>query len=304
MRISDISNPQERKKLFFAIALGVIALIFLWWTFIGFGGSSQPKTAQRTPRPGFPQSDRQPTAGNPQKPTEQLSWENLGPVPPVRAFSLVAEPKRNIFAYVEKPIPVVAALEPTPTPTPTPPVLLAGLSPSNVYARTEDFTLEVSGDKFTHELRINIDGRELTTKFISPQQLSATVPASVIAVAGTREVMTKSADGKLYSNSATLNVSAPPTPNYSYIGIIQPYRARLPEIALLQDKANREVLNAQRGDVVGGRFRLTSISEKELVFVDTNLKIKHTLPFSSERDRGIGPQSRPTPRVDSEDDEP
>jgi len=58
-----------------------------------------------------------------------------------------------------------------------------------------------------------------------------------------------------------------------------------------------------RGDVVGGRFRVTSISEKELVLIDTTLKIKHTLPMT-EGEKGAGPLSRPTPRVDAEDDEP
>ncbi len=302
MQISDINNPQERKKLILAVGLGVIALIFLWWTFIGFGGSTPPKPVQRTSNQGPPSNGRPTTTTRPQRPEDsQVSLANLGPLPQLRVPPPVGDPKRNIFAYVEKPVQVVASV-PTPTPTPTPPVLLAALSPSNVYARTADFTLEVTGDKFTHELRINIDGRELPTRFSGPQQLSATVPASMIASAGTREVVVKSSDGKIYSNSAMLNVGAPPTPNYTYIGIIQPRRQ--PEIAILQDKGNREVLNAQRGDVLGGRFRLTSISLSELVFVDTNLKIKHTLPFSTERDRGIGPQSRPTPRVDSEDDEP
>jgi hypothetical protein len=55
--------------------------------------------------------------------------------------------------------------------------------------------------------------------------------------------------------------------------------------------------------LLGGRFRVTSISEKELVAVDTNLKIRHTIPFSTQTDRG-GALQRPTPRIESEDDEP
>jgi len=39
------------------------------------------------------------------------------------------------------------------------------------------------------------------------------------------------------------------------------------------------------------------------VLTDTSLKIKHTIAMS-ENDRTGGPLSRPTPRVDSEDDEP
>jgi hypothetical protein len=181
-------------------------------------------------------------------------------------------------------------------------VLLASISPATVYARTADFTLEVSGDKFTPQLRVVIDNsQELPTRYINPQQLSATVPAALIANPGSRQVMLRSADGKLYSNSTAISVAAPPTPNYSYIGIIG--TPKYVDTAILQDKANKEVLNVQRGDLLGGRFRVTSISEKEVVLVDNNLKIKHALAMSAQGERG-NPLQRPTPRVDSEDDEP
>jgi hypothetical protein len=124
----------------------------------------------------------------------------------------------------------------------------------------------------------------------------------MIANAGARQVIVRSPDGNLYSNATTLNVSAPPTPNYTYIGIIGTY-PRL-DTAIVQEKGSREILNAQRGDVLGGRFRLTSISDKELVLVDTTLKIKHTLAMTTDQNKEFGPQARPTPKVDSEDDEP
>lgn len=162
--------------------------------------------------------------------------------------------------------------------------------------------MEVSGDKFVPGVRIVVDGHELTTRFISPQQLSATVPAAMIANPGTRSVIVKSPDGRLYSTTMSLNVSAPPTPNFTYVGIIG--TRRYIDTAILQDKSNREVVNVQRGDMVGGRFRLTSISEKEVVLMDTQLKIKHPIAFSTDRDRASGPQARPTPRVEAEDDEP
>lgn len=170
-----------------------------------------------------------------------------------------------------------------------------------VFARTGDFTIEISGDKFSPQLRVLVDGNELPTRFISPQQVSATVPASLIANPGSRQVMLRSTDGTLYSNNATLNIGAPPTPNYTYVGIIG--TPRYIDTAILQDKSSKELLNIQRGDLVGGRFRITSISEKELVLVDNNLKIKHTLAFSTQGERG-NPLQRPTPRIESEDDEP
>ena len=94
-----------------------------------------------------------------------------------------------------------------------------------------------------------------------------------------------------------------PPPNYNYIGIIGKPR-HIGDTALLQDKSNKEILGVQRGDVVGGRFRVTSISDRELVLVDTNLKIKHLIAMTNEGDKGSFPQGRPTPRVASEDDEP
>jgi hypothetical protein len=73
-------------------------------------------------------------------------------------------------------------------------------------------------------------------------------------------------DNSLFSNQLTINVAAPPTPNYTYIGIISPQN-RVTDTALVQDRSNRNVVSAYRGDVIGGRFRVTSISEKELVVV-------------------------------------
>ena len=305
MQLSDISNPQERKKLILAIGLGVVAIVFLWWALFGFGSSSKTSVkntnSNSVPRLGVRAPTEQRTAQTADE-IKNAPLEQLRPILFSSYMPAVPEASRNIFVYYEKPPAPLKAETISPTPTPTPPLLLAGIQPSNVFARTDDFTLEATGDKFAPGVRIVVEGRELTTRFISPQQLSATVPASMITNQGTRSVMVKSPNGALYSTSLSLNVSAPPTPNYTYIGIIG--TRRYIDTAILQDKTNREILNVQRGDVLGNRFRLTSISEKELVLVDTSLKIKHTLPFSTDRDRAIGPQSRPTPRVEAEDDEP
>jgi hypothetical protein len=246
------------------------------------------------------------TAKNPQaEPPSDLSQlaESLRPISWPPSIPGVPEAKRNIFAYYEPPPPTEKApsSEPTPTPTPTPPVLLAAISPANVYARTAEFTLDVSGDKFSPELRIYVDGRDLATKYRSPQQLSSTISAAMIATPGARQIIVRSPDGRLYSNTVSLSVAPPPVPNYSYVGIIGP--TSHVDTAILQDKSNKEILNVQRGDVLGGRFRVTSISDKELVLVDTTLKIKHNLTMI-EGEKGSGPLSRPTPTVAAEDDEP
>jgi hypothetical protein len=305
MQLSDIRNPGERNKLILAGVLGIVALVFLWWTFFGFGSSSKPvptrATAQQSPS-GVTRSTT--TRAAPQTVVEftEDDLNKLRPIPASLSPISAPEAKRNIFVYYEPP-PLVqkALIIPTPTPTPVPPVLLASLSPSTLYARTADFTLEVSGDKFTPQLRVVVDNSELPTRYISPQQLSATVPAALIANSGSRQVMLRTADGKLYSNTATITVNAPPTPNYSYIGIIG--TRKYVDTAILLDKGNKDTLNVQRGDLLAGRFRVTSISEKEVVLVDNNLKIKHALVMTAQGDRG-NPLQRPTPRVESEDDEP
>jgi hypothetical protein len=305
MQANDLRNPSERNKLILAGVLGLVAVLFLWWTFFGFGGSSKPAPTRTVAQPS-PSRVNGPTAGQVAAPSvPELKDSDLEQLVPVKSdYSPLAVPeaRRNIFVYYEPtpqptPLPSVA----TPTPTPVPPVLLASISPPNVFAKTGDFTLEISGDKFTSQLHVVIDNNELRTRYINPQQVSALVPAAVIANPGTRAVMLRSADGKLYSNPSTLNVAAPPTPNYSYVGIIG--TPRFIDTAILQDKASKETLNVQRGDLLGGRFRVTSISEKEVVVVDNNLKVKHTLSMIAQGDRG-NPMQRPTPRVDSEDDEP
>lgn len=305
MQLSEIRNPGERNKLILAGALGIVAILFLWWTFFGFGSSSNKVTPRASGQP-TPSAITRATANKvPTQTVVELNRTDLDQLRPVNFdyFPVsVPEARRNIFIYYEPPPPLQkVSVVPTPTPTPVPPVLLAGLSPANVYARTGDFTLEISGDKFTPQLRVVVDNNELPTRYINPQQLSATVPAAIIANPGGRQVMLRSPDAKTYSNTTTLSVAAPPTPNYSYIGIIG--TRRYVDTAILQDKASKETLNVQRGDLLGGRFRVTSISEKEVVLVDNNLKIKHTLGITTQGDRG-NPLQRPTPKVDSEDDEP
>jgi hypothetical protein len=303
MQVTEIQNPNERKKLIGAGILGMLAIALLWWTFVGFGTAAKVSQTTR-PDPKLPVNTRS-ASGKPQpQSVDELRGDVLDQLRPVNfeySLPFAQEPKRNIFVYYEPPpqIPKVS-ITPTPTPTPTPPVLLAALSPANVYARTGDFTLEVTGDKFTPQMKVLIDNNEVPTRYVSPQQVSATVSAAVIANPGSRQIMVRSSDGALYSNSAALSVAAPPTPNYTYMGIFGT-RKHI-DTAIVQDKASKEVLNIQRGDLLGGRFRVTSISEKELILIDNNLKIRHTLAFTNQGERG-NPLQRPTPRAEGEDDE-
>jgi hypothetical protein len=132
--------------------------------------------------------------------------------------------------------------------------------------------------------------------------MSATVAAAIIAGPGIRQIKVRTPDNRAYSNTVGLSVAPPPVPNYSYVGIWG--TRRYVNTAVLQDKGNKEILSVQLGDLLGGRFRVTSISDKEIVFIDTNLKIKHSLAMTEGERVAGSPSARPTPRVDSEDDEP
>jgi hypothetical protein len=303
MQVVDLNKPGEKKKLLIAAGLGLGAILVLWWALFGFGSDTRPPTrttASATPARNTPGTPR-PQVTAPVAEVQDLA--TLSPIDYVQSSYSAPEPKRNIFSYYEPPkVAPQAVVTPTPTPTPPPPILLASVSPSNVYARTADFKLEAAGDKFTSAMRIFVDGRELPTTYKSPQQLFTTISASLIAAPGTRSVVVRTPDNTLYSNPLPIQVAAPPVPNYNYVGIISPHN-RVTDTALVQDKNNKNILTVYRGDILGGRFRVTSISEKELVLTDTSLKIKHTIAMS-ENDRSGGPLSRPTPRVDSEDDEP
>jgi hypothetical protein len=304
MELVDLTKPGEKKKLIFAAVLGLAALIVLYWVLFGFG-SSTPATTSRPQPSSSPQRAGQ-TTPRPNTATVSPEVKNAADWSEVRydiSSYNAPEATRNIFAYYVAPVVVKPPPStPTPTPTPPPPVLLASVSPANVYARTAEFKLEAAGDKFTPAMRIYVDGRELPTAYKNPQQVSATIPAAFISNPGTRNVVVRTADNNLFSNQVQINVAAPPTPNFTYIGIISPDN-RIADTALVQDRSNKNVLSVLKGDVIGGRFRVTSISDKELVLTDTSLKIKHTLAMS-EGDKSGSALSRPTPRVDSEDDEP
>lgn len=290
MQLFDPNNPNEKKKMIVAAVLGLVAILVLGYLLLGGGGSPKPTNlARATPRPTPPRGPQEPP------PEEDLSvFQEV-----VYNGTVVGAPEadRNIFAYYVPP-PPAAKPTPTPTPVPTPPLMVSAVSPASVYARTGDFSLQVAGDKFVPGVRIVIDGRAMQTRIVSAQQVATTVTADMIANPGNRRIEVRTADGSLYSNVVSLNVTAPPVPNFTYIGLIGKPRGN--DIAVLQDKNNKELVNVQRGDLVGGRFRLTSISDKELKLVDVNLKIPHTIAFTPDTSTG----GRPPVRRPVGDDDP
>jgi hypothetical protein len=293
MQLFDPNNPNEKKKMIAAALLGVAAIAVLGYVFFG-GSSAKPTATTNTIAKATPTPNK--IVQGPEPSNDDSSF--FQPVVYNNTVPAVSEADRNIFAYYEPPPkPVPTPFVYVPTPTPVPPLTVSSLMPANVYARTADFSLQIMGDKFTPAVHVNIDGRDLPTRFINAQQVFTTVPAAIIANAGPRQVMVRNNDGQLYSNTVTLNVSPPPLPNYNYIGIIG--KPRFNDTAVLQDKGSKDLINAQRGDVIGGRFRVSSISEKEVVLIDTTLKIRHTITFTA--DSASGPQFRPPVRVADEE---
>lgn len=295
MKFFDPNNPNEKKKMIAAAVLALVALVVLGYVFFG-GSPSKPTTNQTAARPS-------PTARPGAKETPPETGEDSSiykPVEPSWVVPAVADADRNIFAFYEPPPPTPKPVYiPTPTPTPTPPVMVSSLAPATVYAGTPaDFTLQVSGDKFTPAVHVTLDGRDLPTRFISSQQLFATVSQTLIKNAGVRQVMARSSDGKLYSNTITLNISQPTPPNFTYVGIIG--KKAFNDTAILQDKSNKDFIRVQRGDSVGGRFRVVSITEKEIILIDAKLMIRFPLAFTADQNSNTG--YRPPAR--STDDEP
>jgi len=99
---------------------------------------------------------------------------------------------------------VVSPSAPNPTP------VLTTISPASVVAGQPSFVLTVNGNNFLASSVIDWNGVALATTFLSSQQLTATVPASAIAQAGTAQVAVYTpAPGGGSSVSINLTITAP-----------------------------------------------------------------------------------------------
>jgi hypothetical protein len=307
MALFEGKTPAERNKTIAAVVLGALALLFLGRMLFGSSGAktaptnvNRRQTATRNPNAAAPGAAQAEEAERIDTPPARIVFE--------RTSYDGGEPGRNIFAYFVRPEGTPKPpTEPTPppaTPTPTPPIILSGLSPQSVYAQTGEFALQVSGDKFTPETRVYVEGQEVPTEFRGAQTLGAKVPAQLIQSAGARVIIVRTPDNQLYSNTATLNIMPAPVPNFTFVGYIGRQRYNN-EGALLKDPKG-ELHNVQIDDTVGGRFRITSISARAVELVDKDLKIKHTLPYVEGRAASSGPfqRNQPPPPPPPRDEEP
>jgi len=313
MALFEGKTPAERNKMIAAIVLPLLALVFVVRMLSGGSGptttanaNANRRTQQRSTAQQRPPAQQNADA---QADDAEVSAADITPVDCCAETYLGGEAGRNIFAFYVKPPPppAPAPTVPTPTPAPPPPITLGSLAPQSVFARTAGFTLQISGDKFGPADRVYIDGQEVPTQYKGMQQLTATVPASVVASPGQRSVLVRTPDGKLFSNPAQFNVMQPPAPTYTFVGFLKRKRANT---AVLKD-AKGELYSVNQGDIVEGRFRVTDISERGVEVVDKDLNIKHTLPFVNAPGRpgSAGPapgaiQPPPPPPAAEGDDEP
>ena len=312
MKLFEGKSPAERNKIIAALVLGVLSLGSLW---IAFGGSIFSRktsvtvsTSSPTPKPSLSPNSNRNDSQMPSPDELELAYVNSEINYTVTRFN-APDAGRNIFAFYEPPPPTPYSPTPFPTPkpqtpipppppTPTPEFFAASVTPQSVYAGAKGFRLEVFGERFTPDSRIYFNGSELPTTFVSPQKLTADIPANLIAGEGSRQIIVQTPDGKLYSNQILLNVQAPPRPELQYIGMIA-RRGFNNDTAYFLEKDKKEPFGARLNDTVAGRFRLFSISSSEVVFVDKELGFRHPMPLyrpapgqsASTTDRPDGPEN-------------
>ncbi|MFL6228520.1 MAG: IPT/TIG domain-containing protein [Pyrinomonadaceae bacterium] len=301
MALFEGKTKSERYKLAGALVLPLIALVLVFRMLFA---SDKPTPVKTPPK----KSPATPTLTAGAQPTSPAGDDEIA-MPTGIDYRPVSyntpDPARNIFAFYVKPTPTPGAAKevvtPTPTPTPPPPQTLGSVQPANVFARTGDFTLEITGDKFTPQTHVFVDGQEAATTFKSAQQLSAAIPASFVQSPGSRAVIVHTPDNALYSNTQTFNVMPPPVPQFTFIGIFG--TKRYADKAILKATAGSDLLTVQRGDVVGGRFKVTGISERSVDLIDTQLNIKHSIPYTDAKGATGGVAPRAAQQTD-DDGEP
>jgi hypothetical protein len=294
MKLFEGKSPAERNKIIAALVLGAMAVLAIGYSFVLpmiFSGRKTTVNVTASPTPTASPRRNTQTAALPTVEEENFIYTTT-PVSYEPGNFYAPDAGRNIFAFYEPPPPTpysptptpapVVEVPKTPEPTPTPPYLIGYVTPQSVFAGQRTFRLEVNGDKFTPESLIYLNGSQLPTTFISPQKLVADVPSNFISSAGSLMIMVRTPDGGLYSNQVSINVQAPPVPQFRYIGMIARQRFNN-DTAYFEEqgKPNNPPISARLNDVIGdstrGRFRLISISASETVFEDEKLGFKHRL---------------------------
>lgn len=284
MAFLEIRSQADRNKLIVAILLGVLALATLWFAFGGSLTGSKPNvTAAATPRPSATPRRDLGEVKMPSQNSQDLVYQST-PIFYDPSSHFTSDPGRNIFSFYEPPPPCPECPTPTPKPTPivmpTPlpeaPYAIGFVTPQSVYAGAKTFRLEVNGDRFTPEARINFNGVELPTNFISAQRVAANVPANMIAGQGSAQIVVRSPDGSKYSYPTMIAIQPPPKPNFQYIGMIA-RKLGNNDTGYFMEQGKQTPTGARLNDVMSGRFKLVDLSSEKAVFEDVNLGFRHTV---------------------------
>jgi hypothetical protein len=301
-------SSTERNKIIAATVLGFVAIAALYIAFgrnMFSGSTTIAGGVTPTPKPSASPSSSTKAAAVP----SDAELNSIYPTTPIDyrpGMFGAPEPGRNIFAFYEPPkpcpecppAPTPIKTPPTPTPTPTPPMRLEFVTPQTIFAGSGSFRLELNGDRFDQTAKIYLNGAQLPTQFVSAQKIVANVPASMIANEGSMSVIARTPDNIKYSEQAMITVQAPPKPQFQYIGAKLAARGNNDTGYFLETGKQTPTI-ARLGDVVGGRFRLVSISRNEAIFEDVNLPFKHPLklynppPGTSTTGQPAGPRGFP-----------
>lgn len=283
MKIIEGKSPAERNKIIAALVLGALALIAIGYNVIGlFPGK---KAAVATKPATAPAASTAPdkVAELPSAESANFEYESTEINYTPSSYS-APDALRNIFSFNENPQPAATAM-PTPvitlpSPTPPPPMMITSLMPQSVYAGAKTFRLEVNGEKFTPQVRIYFNGAEMPTNFVSDRRVWTDIPANFVLGEGMRMIKLRTPDGKFYSNDASLNVMAPPRPNFTYLGPLVRKRSNN-DTAYIQEQGSQNAVGKRLNDIIAGRFRLVSISQARIIVEDINLGFRHTVNIST-----------------------
>jgi len=304
MELFKGKTPSERNKIIAAIVLGFLAAAALTFAFapgLFSGGTATTAATSPTATPAVSVNVTTSQSGMPSQADQQFLYVTTPVVYNGSAFG-APPPGRNIFAFYEPPpptpwVPTPIPATPTPTPAPTPHMVIAFVSPQSVFAGQRGFRLEINGDRFAPDAKIYFNQNLMPTTFVNPAKLTADIPANFITGAGQAQIIVQTPDGKMYSNPGMLNVQPPPKPNVYYVGrISRKYGNNDTAYFVEQSKINTAgtVPESKRlNDTIGGRFRIVSIAEKQVVVEDTNLGFRHQLPLYTSAGTSLGPGGRP-----------
>jgi hypothetical protein len=289
MKLFEGKSKTERNKLIAAMVLGLMCLVVFYFAFGRglFGGSSTTANVKPSPSPKTNSARSNDNNRDNQMPSQgdQDFTYQTQPIVYRPGNFYAPDAGRNIFAFYEPPVPtpyvptpfVEKTLTPA-TPAPTPFVQIAFVNPQSVYAGSKGFRLEIAGDNYTPEMGVYFGQQLMPTTFVNAQRLTADIPGVLIAGDGAKPVIVQTADGKSYSNQVMLEVQPAPKPQWQYIGMIARKRSNN-DTAYFLEAGKPAPVGFRLNDVIEGRFRLLSISEKETLLEDINLGFKHRVPL-------------------------